>query len=165
MALTEPFPEALLNEIKRLHPKLTDEDFKEYLRLIDDAYYTDPIEYPEQNKKARERLDEFVRTHLPRLEEAQSSYNKKIGEIHVENMLAELPSPVDIALADNEVARWIRERTAKLGVYSASSKLIRDPDVYVVEFRFEDDSVMRVQVERLSNVVSLIFKRTVLSDT
>ncbi|MDH5703983.1 MAG: hypothetical protein OEY99_07180, partial [Aigarchaeota archaeon] len=68
-----------MNEIKRLHPKLTDEDFKEYLRLIDDAYYTDPIEFPEQNKKARERLDEFVRTHLPNLEEAQSSYNKKIG--------------------------------------------------------------------------------------
>ena len=151
-----------MDEIKRLHPKLTDEDLKEYLRLIDGAYYTDPIEFPEQNKKARERLDEFVRTHLPNLEEAQSSYNKKIGELHVENMLAELPSPVDIALADNEVARWIRERTARLGMYSVNYRLIQDPDVYVVEFRFEDDSVMRVQVERLSNVVSLVFKRTVL---
>lgn len=151
-----------MNEIKRLHPKLTDEDFKEYLRLIDDAYYTDPIEFPEQNKKARERLDEFVRTHLPKLEEAQSSYNKKIGELHVENMLAELPSPVDIALADEKVAKWIRERSSKMGAYTADCRLIRDPDVYIVEFRFEDDSVMQVQVERLKNAASLIFQRTIL---
>jgi len=85
-----------------------------------------------------------------------------LGEIHVENMLAELPSPVDIALADEKVAKWIRERSSKMGEYASDCRLIRDPDVYIVEFRFEDDSVMQVQVERLKNAVSLIFQRTIL---
>lgn len=159
---TEPLPEALKEEIKKLHPTLTDQDFEEYLRLTHDSHFIDPIEFPEQSRRAQDLLDEFVRTHLPRLEEAHSNYNKKLREQYIENLLAELPSPIDIALADEKVAEWIRDRAIKTGEYTVDCKLIREPDIYIVEFRFEDDSVLKVEVEQLKNNVHLVFQRTIL---
>lgn len=161
MVQTEPLPKALKEEIMKLHPELTEEDFQEYLRLVDEADFTDPIESPERSKRAQELLSEFVRTHLPRLEEAHSNYNKKLEEQYIEKLSSELPSPVDIAIADTEVAEWIRERTRREGQYDVNCKRVRDPDVYIVEFRFRDDSVLKVQVEQTKNTVHSIFRRTV----
>ena len=116
----------------------------------------------EKSERVREMIDEFVRTHLPRLEEARANFIKKMDELQTRRLLSELPSPVDIALADEKVADWIRDRTLRVGAYVVDSKLIREPDVYLVEFRFEDSSAMKAEVEQMENNVRVIFQRTVI---
>ena len=116
----------------------------------------------EKSERVREMIDEFVRTHLPRLEEASANFSKKMDELQTRRLLSELPSPVDIALADKKVADWIRDRTLRVGAYIVDSILIREPDVHLVEFRFEDSSAMKAEVEQMENNVRVIFQRTVI---
>lgn len=153
---------AMEEEIRKLHPKLTDEEFQEYLRLIYSYESLLQDGSKEEAARVRERIDEFVRTNLPRLEEARANFNKKSETLRIQSMLSSLPSPVDIALANEKVADWIRERTLRVGAYTVDSQLIREPDVYLVEFRFNDSSTLRAEVERMGNNVRVIFQRTVL---
>jgi len=47
------------------------------MRLIFEAKITDPLELPEKRRDAEEQLDEFVKIHLPMLEDAHSVYMER----------------------------------------------------------------------------------------
>jgi len=160
----ESYPKALIDEIKKLHPQLSDNDFEEYLRLIDEYSYTDPIEFPEQSKKIKDQLDKFVKSNLTRLEEAHSNFNEKMRESYLKNLYAESYSPVDTALSDEKVAKWLQEQSTLSGSYIIDYKLIRDPHIYLVDFKFKDDSILRVEVDHLNKIIKFVFQRKTLNE-
>lgn len=159
----ERYPKALIDEIKKLHPKLTDNDFQKYLRLIDEYSFTDPIEFPEQSKKIKGQLDKFVKSNLTRLEEAHNNFNEKMRESYLQNSYAESNSPVDTALSDEKVAKWLQEQSTLSGSYIVDYKLIHDPHIYLVEFRFKDTSILKIEVDHLNKIIKFVFQRKTLN--
>lgn len=156
-----PFPDGLKEEIKKLHPDLTDTDLSEYLRFVDATQYIDPVESPEAMKKAEQELARFVQKHLPKLDQAQTAYADKMKEAYEASNLPKLLDPVEIALADRRITKWLRERAIKLGKYSTESKLIQPPSTYLVTFSFSNDSALEAKVDQAKRRVSPNFKRTV----
>lgn len=157
----EPYPEDLKREIMNLHPGFTESDFENYLRLMDDAHLIDPLEFPEESKQAEEKLADFVKTHLPRLEEAHSAYAEKMEHLYEERIESTGRSPVDIALAHENVSHWLQERTDRAGAYTTDCILIKEPSIYRVIFRFGDDSLMHVRVDSEKEDVKIVFTRVV----
>ena len=156
-----PFPEGLKEEIKKLHPDLTDSDLGEYLRLVDATQFIDPVESPEALKKAEQDLARFVQKHLPKLDQAQTEYADKMKSAYEANNVPKLLDPVDIALADRRVAKWLHERTIKLGTYSTESRIAQPPGTYLVTFSFSDGSVLEAKVDQVKRRVYPDFKRTI----
>lgn len=156
-----PFPDGLKEEIKKLHPSLTDTELGEYLRLVDATQYTDPIESPEAKAKAEQDLARFVKKHLPRLDEAQTAYADKMKAVYEASNIPKLLDPVDIALADRRVTKWLRERATKLGAYSTESKLINPPNTYMITLSFSDGSTLEARVDQAKRRVYPEFKRTI----
>ncbi len=157
----EPYPEELKKKIMELHPELTDPDFGEYLRLINEAHLTDPLEFPEQRKRAEEELADFTRTNLPRLEEAHATYAENMKKHYEDSIEPTLRSPVDIALEDENVGKWLQERSVTSGAYTIDCRVFKEPHIYMVEFKFKDRSTLQVSVDRQTMDVDWIFKRVV----
>ncbi len=156
-----PFPDALKQEIKKLHPDLTDSELGEYLRLVDATQYVDPIESPEAKKKTEQELAQFVKKHLPKLDEAQTAYSDMMKSAYEASNVPKLLDPVDIALADRRVAKWLHERSIKLGTHSTESRLAQPPNTYLVTFSFSDGSVLEAKVDQAKRRVYPDFKRTI----
>ena len=157
----EPYPEELKNKIMKLHPELTDPDFGEYLRLINEAHLTDPLEFPEQRKRAEEELADFTRTNLPRLEEAHATYAENMKKHYEDSIEPTLRSPVDIALEDENVGKWLQERSVTSGAYTIDCRVFKEPHIYMVKFKFKDNSALQVLVNQQKMKVNQIFKRVV----
>ncbi len=156
-----PFPDGLKAEIKKLHPSLTDAELSEYLRLVDATQYVDPVESPDAKAKAEQDLAKFVKKHLPKLDEAQTAYSEKMMAVYEASKAPRLLDPVDIALGDRRVAKWLRERSIKLGAYHSESRLLVPPDRFQVTFTFSDGSVLEAKVEQAKRRVYPDFKRTI----
>ncbi len=156
-----PFPDGLKAEIKKLHPDLADSDLAEYLRLVDATQYIDPSESPEAKQKAEQELARFVKMHLPKLDEAQTAYAEKMRAAYEASHAPKLLDPIDIALADRRVAKWLRERAVKLGSYSSESKLVHPPSTYLITFSFGNGSTLEARVDQAKRRVYPDFKRMI----
>jgi hypothetical protein len=151
-----PLPEDLKKKIMSFHPGLTEAEFSRYERLEEGAMAIDPLRYPDRKKSAEKELDTFVKAHMPRLEEAFSSYSDEIKAEYDKLVNSELPDPVDIAKTSLAVRGWLAGRQS-----TSKSILIKEPHEYLVEFKCNDGAEMHVKVDRYDRTVSVIFQRTI----
>lgn len=156
-----PFPEALKEEIKKFHPGLSDDELNGYLKLVEDSEYIDPVQDPEKKKQMERKLEGYVKTHLPNLAKAQASYAKKMEESYAKSIQPKLKDPVEIALSDRRITKWLRERSVRLGAYSTALERLETPNLFLVVFSFKDDSRLEVRIDQVKRRVYPDFKRTV----
>lgn len=151
-----PLPEDLKKVIMSYHPGLAEGEFSKYVSLVDRAQMIDPLLYPDRKKEAEKEADAFAKKHLPRLEEAMNVYSSKIEAEYEEAMKSRLADPAGIAKRSKEVREWLSGMA-----YTTKSRLIEEPYIYMVEFRFQDGSEMHVRVDQYNRSASVVFRRIV----
>jgi hypothetical protein len=153
------FPKELKKEIMKHHPELTESDIQRYVRLIYELHSIDPLKFPDRREQVERRALDFIEAYLPGLDEAQSAYESKAKERYEKDLAEDLPGPVDIALADENVERWLSEKRAKYGQYDVDYRLHKKPFLYEVEFKFKNGSELLVSVEQYKREVAIVFQR------
>lgn len=153
-----PLPEDLKKKIMSLHPGLTEGDFAEYLRLQESALMIDPLKYPERKMEADKAVADYVKKHMPRLEEAVWAYSSAIESEYEEAVKRRLADPVELAKTNKAVREWLKGRA---GAYRVGCTLIQEPYTYLVEFKSPDGSEIHARVDRYNSTVSVIFQRTI----
>lgn len=145
----------MLKEIKSFHPELTEGQLDEYVGLVYNIMNADMSNDPDEVDKATKIRDEFVEKHLPRLDEALRSYEKKVKE-RLRQMTA--GDPVDIALSSPIVVRWMA-KNMKGRQYSTGVRRINESK-YAVEFRSPEGPELHVDIDVHTRRVEIVFQRT-----
>jgi len=153
------FPAVLKLEIKRLHPELMDADLREYICLIYEHVSLDEERSPEKVKQIERQIADLVERCLPNLSEAYAAYENAMKGQREEELARDLPDPVEVALADKNVIRWLAVLPANVGPYAATVRLIKKPLLYEVTFGFKNGFEMVVSVERQQREVAFVFRR------